>query len=396
MFNKGNEDYLTHPAYIPESVIDDIVKFLVDGIHTLAIKRVSLIFHGGEPLMLKKGRFVSMCEKIATALMPITKLSMSVQTNAMLVDDDWIAIFERFQIKVGVSLDGPEDYHDLARVDHQNRGTHAGTLAGVLRLQAAHQQKRINAPGAICVINPAFDARRIYRHFVDDLGLHFLSFNLPMEHHDSFSQLDIDRTTAFVEDLFQEWVADDNPNIKIRMFDGMFRFFSGDQPYQQILPNFSTRNILAVIASNGDISENDDFKIINFGQQCGNVKETSLSEFANSDVRHYIGDISAHMPERCQTCDWQNYCLAGTTHGLTVSRFSQRNGFDNPSVFCSTFQKLFSLGATYLLRNGLSVDVLRTSLDTTPWQATRSQPLPRPSPHFFSRTIPITLQPITK
>jgi uncharacterized protein len=392
MFNQGNDDYLTHPKYIPETVVDNIVRFLVEGVTALQIKKVGIIFHGGEPMMLQKRRFAAFCEKLTRALAHKTQLALSMQTNAMLVDDAWIAIFEKYRIKVGVSLDGPAIYHDQERVDHLGRGTHARTVNGLRRLQAAHQQNRINAPGAICVINPAYDAKTIYRHFVDELGLQFLSFNLPMKTHDDFAgeagANEVGATTRFIETLFDEWVADDNPKIKIRLFDNMFRFFSGDKVFQQMLPEYITQQILVVIASNGDISENDDFKMIHFAQQGGNVNTTPLTEFANSPLRAYIREISHRLAQPCQQCDWQNYCLAGVSHGLTVSRYGTGTGFANPSVFCQTFQALFERGARYLLRNGLSIEVLKAGLDSEPYRKARAQPLASPT-RFLSKTIPI-------
>lgn len=392
MFNRGNEDYLSHPPYISAEVVDDIVVFLLEGIQKLSIKNVGVIFHGGEPLMLKKWRFIEICEKLTQVLAPHVKLRLTIQTNAMLVDEEWIAIFQKYQIIVGVSLDGPQEYHDLARVDHQNKGTHAATLAGIRLLQAANTAQRIRAPGAICVINPQFSAKKIYRHFVDELGLQNLSFNLAMETIDSISSATVDETTQFITELFNEWTSDDNPAIKIRLFDNMFRFFSGDTFYQNILPVITSQHILAVIASNGDLSENDDFKLIKFGQNAGNVKNTSLIEFAHSPVREYINKIYQSLATECQTCDWQNYCLAGVSHGLITSRFSKANGFNNPSAYCKTFKNLFTMGASYLLRSGVSIDVISASLDATPHQTQRAKPLPAPPQSLFTNIIPIIAQ----
>jgi hypothetical protein len=75
-----------------------------------------------------------------------------------------------------------------------------------------------------------------------------------------------------------------------------------------------------------------------------------------------------------------------------VSRFSKTRGFDNPSSFCDTFKNLFELGATYLLKNGASVDVLRASLDPTPYRERRSAHLPMPPSKLFTQVIPIVSQ----
>ena len=46
-------------------------------------------------------------------------------TNGVLIDDDWLDCFERRNIQVAISLDGPEHIHDLHRKTFQGTGTHA-------------------------------------------------------------------------------------------------------------------------------------------------------------------------------------------------------------------------------------------------------------------------------
>jgi len=95
----------------------------------------------------------------------------------MLVDPEWIDIFERNRVRVGVSLDGPAEYNDKARVDFRGRGT-------TTPLSAACGYFRLGSRGApqqgwvLCVIDPAYPARTIYRYFVDELGVKYMDFLL--------------------------------------------------------------------------------------------------------------------------------------------------------------------------------------------------------------------------
>jgi hypothetical protein len=50
------------------------------------------------------------------------------------------------------------------------------------------------------------------------------------------------------------------------------------------------------------------------------------------------------------------------------------------------------LGASYLLRNGVSIDVISASLDATPYQVQRAKPLALPPPNLFTKIIPILPQ----
>jgi len=362
MFNKGNDDYLERPAAISTRWIDDVARFLVEGVERLDAKRVNVVFHGGEPLMLKKRQFRKVCEKLRDAIGSKVQLGFGLQTNAMLIDEDWVEIFAEFDIALGISLDGPAYINDRYRVDKRGRGTHQATIDGMRRLEDAYNAGRIEKPGVICVINPDHSAREIYRHVVDELKIDNISFNLPMETIDTIGEGYSEKYRNFVLDLFEEWTSDDNPNIKIRLFDQMFRYFSGDRRFQNMLSNALTQHVMVVIASDGTLSEHDDFKVINFAQRGGSVADTTLYEFANSPLRRYLHDVHSAVPDDCQDCAWKTYCRAGVTHGLTVTRYSQARGFNNRSSMCAAFSSLFDAGAAYLMRNGLPVEQLRAAL----------------------------------
>jgi uncharacterized protein len=384
MFNKGNDDYLHRPAAIDSEWIDGVIAFLAEGIEMLGVKRVNVVFHGGEPLMLKKAKFREICRKLRDALGGLVNLELGMQTNAILIDNDWIDLFAEFDIALGISLDGPAHLNDRFRVDKRGRGTHRGTAAGMLRLQDAYNEGRIGKPGIICVINPENPAREIYRHVVDELGIEHLSFNLPMETRDTLGEEQQQAYADYLLELFDEWLADDNPRINIRIFDHMFRFFSGDEPFRALLPNFITKHVMVVIASDGTLSEHDDFKVINFAQRAGTIRDTSLYEFANSPLRRYLDTVVQTLPEDCQSCEWRGYCRAGVTHGLTVSRYSKDKGFNNRSSMCRAFSALFQAGSDYLLDNGLPPERLRKSLDAEALTANDFGALERVPQELFS------------
>jgi len=102
-----------------------------------AAPRVTVIWHAGEPLVVPpdfyRGAFAAI-ERLRPADVAITH---AFQTNGMLIDDEWCALFRDWKVGVGVSLDGPRELHDANRRTRSGAGTFDGTLAGIRRLQAA-------------------------------------------------------------------------------------------------------------------------------------------------------------------------------------------------------------------------------------------------------------------
>ena len=226
MFNRGNEEYLEHPIYISDEIILSSAKFLALGAQEAKVDIVKIIFHGGEPLMFKKSKFDSMCSVLEREISPYAKVSFSMQTNAMLVDDEWIDIFSRYKIGIGISIDGPKEYNDIERIDHRGRGTYDRVVKGIRKLQAAAYDGKINYPGVICVINPEHDSAKIYRHLIDELGFLKTSFLIPMDSHEIVSINSKSKFGEYLCNLFDEWISDDNPKIRIRLFREVINFLS--------------------------------------------------------------------------------------------------------------------------------------------------------------------------
>ena len=95
----------------------------------------SVVWHAGEPLVLPIS-FYRETFAMIDALKPAgLRMHHSFQTNGTLIDDDWCKFIAAAGVKVGVSVDGPRQFHDRNRVTRSGRGTFDRTLAGIKRLQ---------------------------------------------------------------------------------------------------------------------------------------------------------------------------------------------------------------------------------------------------------------------
>lgn len=363
MFNKGNEEYEDLPAYIKQSTVEEIAHFLADGARDLNAKRVRIGLHGGEPLMIKKERYIEICETFLRILSPICSVVFTMQTNAVLIDDEWLAIFEKYHILIGVSIDGPREYNDMARLDHQGRSTYDGTVRGVKMLQEKAKYLPRGA-GALTVINPDTDAKKIYRHLVHELGVLGFDFLLPIETHDTFDMSTLPQYAKYLCDAFDEWVADGNRAIQIRIFQTMVSYFSvGKKGVARLNEDLFNDWVLLTVDSNGGIGPDDSMKPLNGGLFAQNVRDTSLVGFIQSPVMADLKQAEMALPTACVDCKWQSYCKGGGHHGRFPNRYSRKNGFDNPTIFCGALKELYVHAEKRLIESGVPADRLADSLD---------------------------------
>ncbi len=96
---------------------------------------LTVVWHAGEPLAMPIEFYEAAFEAVHRVAGSVCTVSHSIQTNAMMIDDAWCALFLRHGVRVGVSVDGPADLHDAHRRTRHGHGTHARVLRGMARLR---------------------------------------------------------------------------------------------------------------------------------------------------------------------------------------------------------------------------------------------------------------------
>ncbi|MCW5734569.1 MAG: GRRM system radical SAM/SPASM domain protein [Enhydrobacter sp.] len=97
---------------------------------------LTIIWHAGEPLVVAPGFYREAFETIERLRPPSVVVKHAFQTNGMLIDRDWCALFRDWEVGVGVSVDGPQPLHDAHRKTRSGAGTFDRTIAGIRLLRA--------------------------------------------------------------------------------------------------------------------------------------------------------------------------------------------------------------------------------------------------------------------
>jgi uncharacterized protein len=363
-FFGGDESYQDNPAQISLETIHQFARFIGEGVQRYHMDRVHIIIHGGEPLMLKKELMTRLLQLLVDTVKD-TLLEFSIQTNAMLIDDDWIAMFEKYRVYVGVSLDGPEQYNDLDRIDKQGRGTYQRVLNGVKQLFAAADAGRIARPGVLCVINPDFPAAELYHHFVNEIGFTNIDFLLPDNNHETMAADARRKFDDYTLTLLGLYRAETNPAIRFRFFDKILKNLTMPPFFRAVLHRFYTqKDVIFTVSSKGDIAPDDilrttDPRLMKLGL---NVATASMEKVLLNPVMNQLHHHMFTLPTDCHGCDFVNVCQGGDLY----HRYHPENGFDNPSIYCSTLKKVYGEMVDTLLSGGITPAALLASLAAKP------------------------------
>jgi uncharacterized protein len=350
-FFGGDESWKKHPPLVSRKVVEDLGAFAARAAQDHNLEAIELVFHGGEPLLMSKPRFSEMCDTLRGYENGF-RFSFALQTNGVLVDEGWIDVFERHRVTVGVSLDGPPAVNDLHRLDFKGRSSYNATVAGLRVLQAAAVQKRILPPGLLSVINPFADGAATYRHFVDELGVTYMSFLTPDYSWDSVVPEPVIRgVERFLQSVLRAWLKDKNPKIKIRVFSELLAALV-DPRAMELVHRYRDdyRNIICV-SSNGDLGPEDTLRTLDerFASMGLNVAHHNLRDVFESEAWREQADALTIKPQQCRTCDWWKICKAGRP----VHRYSKANGFSNHSLYCSGLKDAYTELGAFVVRNGI-------------------------------------------
>jgi uncharacterized protein len=315
----------------------------IDVVQQLAIlfedqqRPFSIVLHGGEPLLLPRDILASLLQGLADCLP--AACSRAIQTNGMLIDDDLLELCLRTNTTISVSLDGPADVNDAFRIAFSGEGTHSRALAGIDRIRQHPEAKRIFT-GALCVVDPHSDARRVYEFFksisVPSVDFLFKDGNyakLPPGK-TAIDSTEYGRWLAVVWDCY---IADPNPP-RIRVLDDFGRLLLGGTSVKEGCGEILYG--IAVIDTDGTVTKNDTLKSTYNGadrfEKTWSVSSNRLSEVASSPEFIRYSELQHPTSSVCQECSLLRVCGGG----MPLTRWHPKTGLANPSIYCADYKLL--------------------------------------------------------
>ncbi|MBP1204564.1 uncharacterized protein JOD97_002606 [Duganella sp. 1411] len=364
-FFSGDQSYKEHPAIVPDDTVAGIIRFIQNAIAESGVTRVHIGFHGGEPLLLKRDYFADVCQQLIDGLGSRCKLSLSVQTNGVLINEAWINVFERFSMAVGVSFDGDRETHNRTRITKSGRGTYDETLRGWRLLEQAERAGRIRRLGVLCVIAPDQSGSATFLHFVRELKVKHLDFLLPDLTHDSIevSERFIERCGDYLVDVCRAWFAHGDQNVTVRFMRRIMRMLLARtiQAHDPFNAQRASHTLLTV-SSNGDISPDDVLRTLDwrFRETGFHVATGTLREIHDGPMWGELRAVQQTLAPQCNACIWNGVCGGG----LKQHRYSLRRGFNNPSIYCKSLARMYAYICAQLAKGGIPVQSIEQRLSS--------------------------------
>ena len=294
-------------------------QFTREYIEAQTMNQVLFTWHGGEPLLRSIDFYrkaLSLQQKYAGG----RRIDNVIQTNGTLLTDEWCEFFAQNHWLVGISIDGPQPYHDHYRLTAAGKPSWQKVMQGIKLLK-----KHGVEWNAMAVVN-AYNANHpleFYRFFKEN-GCQFLQFTPIVErltrHEDgrtlasladkdeiplSEASVTPEQWGNFLCAIFDEWVRKDVGKIFVEIFDCTLANWMGVSP--GICAYSKECGHAGVMEHNGDVYSCDHFVFPEY--KLGNIRDHSLIDMLYGEQQQEFSRLKhSSLPRQCRECDMEFAC----------------------------------------------------------------------------------------
>ncbi|WP_254174757.1 anaerobic sulfatase maturase [Planktothrix pseudagardhii] len=298
-----------------DEVLENYIQQLLESHQT---PEVTVAWQGGEPTLMGLEFFERSLELVEKYKKPGQQIIHTLQTNGTKLDDQWGRFFKQQNFLIGLSIDGPQPFHDVYRVDKRGRGSFEQVMQG-WKILKKHQVD-VNI---LCTVNAVNSNHplEVYRFFRDDLRVGFIQFIPIIErvnadgstliqsgHQVTERSVKPEQFGQFLIAIFDEWVRRDVGKIFIQHFDAALANWVGVQPGVCIFSK--TCGTALALEHNGDLYSCDHF--VEPDYKLGNIQETPMIELIASEKQYQFGQAKFDsLPNYCRNCEVRFACNGG-------------------------------------------------------------------------------------
>lgn len=327
--------------------------------------RFEIVWHGGEPLLLGKRRFRHFLTIQSEYFAP-GQIENVLQSNGVLIDDEWIDLFREFEVGFGISLDGPKHIHDEGRPLVSGEGSYDAAVSAIRLMQ-----DRGYEVGVLAVVNPSADGAEVLQHFLD-LGVSACDFLPPIGNNCDYAGDGIwsngataEGTRNYLLSAFRLWHEQARDTLTVELFDALYKNALGLPQFHLNAAGYTLEDNI-ILEPDGTICLDPDFYTIDRFTESNvyklqfNVADQgfSLDQVADQLTRFCTDHNLAKLPSECTSCSMRSVCRGSHP----ASRYGDDGGFDHSSAYCPAMFDLSRFVVSSISSEGLATKLVDPDL----------------------------------
>lgn len=313
---------------------DEVLKQLVKDYMQLRFPVAGFAWQGGEPTLMGLDFYKKAVELQKEYANSGQTVGNSMQTNAILLDEQWCQFLHDNNFLVGISIDGPKELNDCYRIDHSGKGTFDKIMTAIQNCK----KYKVEFNALILLNNKNVEhPDRLFDFFIDN-GVRYLQF-IPCVERDQLTGRVADFSITgkqygqFLCRIFDRWIDYGPQNLSIRIFDSILSYcITG----QHTICTFDNQcNQYIVIEHNGDAFCCDFF--VKPKWHLGNIFETPIEKLAADSKKRAFARAKQNLPNKCLVCRYLYICRGGCIKDRTILNEHQ----NQESYFCQAYKQFF-------------------------------------------------------
>lgn len=315
---------------MPLNVLESFCKKFLD----FAESSVTMIFHGGEPLLAEKSYFEEAVRLQQRYNHRKIRINNCLQTNGLLLREDLINFFISNNFKLGISYDGPEEIHNTNRVDGKGRGTHQRLLEKIKVLK----EENVGFGTVTVLTRESLDRElKIYTDLKKitkraRLNIYF-PFGQEKAELDRLYLSPAEASQALIR-FYDLWASDEEEFTLSPFVEIVESYFKG----------YSTICEDNLNACSETFSINPEGEVYTCGRlngvskfRLGNILTTSLEEMLRTEPHIRRCDKKNLILEQCGSCEYINICNGG----CGAETYALEGSFEKKTHYCQTKFSLY-------------------------------------------------------
>lgn len=363
------EDLFDSSAFVSE-MSDNVLETYIRTYIAAQPENTNVLFtwHGGEAL-LRSRSFYERALRLQQRYADGRIIENCLQTNGLLLNEDWCNFFRNNNFLIGISLDGNERQHDAFRRTSGGQGSFARVMRAIEMMQRKGVEFNVLSTINSCNADEPLE----YYHFLRGIGVRYIQFTPIVErvhstsrkyHHIEAPYIDLKQELRQIHDgldvrlapysikpsqwgdfliaLFDEWVRNDVGEVFIQMFDSTLAGWMG------ILPGVCTLaprcGHAGIVEHNGDVFSCDHYVYPRY--KLGNVLTDDLGAMMNSKQQQRFGEAKdLGLTKQCKHCRYLFLCYGE----CPKNRFlKSRDGEQGHNYLCQGYYAFWEYSAPYM------------------------------------------------
>ncbi|MEG2181314.1 MAG: anaerobic sulfatase-maturation protein [Bacteroidales bacterium] len=348
---KGNL-YKDNPKHVMSDEL--LEKFVEEYINSQTTPQVLFTWHGGETFM-RPLSFYKKAMELQRKYARGRQIDNCIQTNGTLITEEWCHFLRDNNWLVGVSIDGPQEFHDEYRKNKQGMPSFHKVMQGIRMLNKYNVEWN-----AMAVINDFnADYPLDFYNFFKEIGCKYIQFTPIVEritnHQDGRTLSSVneggeladfsvtpEQWGNFLCTIFDEWVRNDVGDIFIQIFDSTLANWIGEQP--GVCSMAKECGHAGVMEFNGDVYSCDHYVFPEY--KLGNIHTHTLVEMMYSERQQEFGRAKkSTLTEQCRRCKYLFACNGE----CPKNRFAKSvDGEEGQNYLCEGYYRFFKHAAPYM------------------------------------------------